>query len=318
MLITLAPVLNPHWMGQSVFAERYLYLPSVGFCWVVAAGLVHLYRNFNRLPGPVPRTVMYAAAGVLAALCAIRIVSRNLDWRNEVVFYTRTLADAPDLPPVNELRLSLEAAYAKQGDLSTAEVELRFMLASEPDNIRVLSDLGAVLMGQRRLVEARDLLLRAIKIDPSYSNARANVGEVYLRMNRLEQAETEFRAATQLEPTYAVSYAYANLGEIHAHKGDRAQAEKAYKNALSINASNRDAHCRLGALYADTGRNVEATREFKTVLESDPGNAAALAGLRRVLIYLPQTRFPCIVDSWIRPLALFSKPFSTFPTQTAL
>jgi len=33
---TLAPVFNLAGLGQNVFAERYLYLPSVGFCWIVA------------------------------------------------------------------------------------------------------------------------------------------------------------------------------------------------------------------------------------------------------------------------------------------
>src|SRR6266567_7337417 len=32
--LPLGPVLNPKWMPASVFAERYLYLPSIGFCWL--------------------------------------------------------------------------------------------------------------------------------------------------------------------------------------------------------------------------------------------------------------------------------------------
>jgi hypothetical protein len=35
LLVTLAPVVNVHWMTSNAFAERYLYLTSVGFCWMV-------------------------------------------------------------------------------------------------------------------------------------------------------------------------------------------------------------------------------------------------------------------------------------------
>ncbi|HYA97404.1 MAG TPA: hypothetical protein VEH49_04860, partial [Methylomirabilota bacterium] len=40
MLLTLAPVLNARWMAASVLAERYLYLPSVAFSWLAAAGIL--------------------------------------------------------------------------------------------------------------------------------------------------------------------------------------------------------------------------------------------------------------------------------------
>ena len=42
MLVTLAPVLNARWMPIFAFAERYLYLPSVGFCWLLGWGFLRL------------------------------------------------------------------------------------------------------------------------------------------------------------------------------------------------------------------------------------------------------------------------------------
>src|SRR6202011_5344114 len=36
LFLPLGPVLNARWMSSSVFAERYLYMPSVGFCWILA------------------------------------------------------------------------------------------------------------------------------------------------------------------------------------------------------------------------------------------------------------------------------------------
>ena len=282
LCVTLVPVLNPRWLGESVFAERYLYLPSVGFCWLIGAGLERVFRRLEQEKwGRVAHVLLYVSLAMLIVLCTVRIVSRNRDWKNNVVYYTRTLADVPGLPLVNELRLNLEGAYASVGDLGGAERELRLMLASEPSNVRVMSDLGAVLMRQARPDDAKLLFLRVIGINPSYSNAHANLGDIYMRAGMLDEAEGELRTATQLKPLYAAAYAYVDLGQIYARKGNRREAERAYKSALSINPVNGDAHLRLGLLYAESGR-AEAINEFKAVLGGDPKNAAALDALRRL------------------------------------
>src|SRR5713226_270732 len=109
------------------------------------------------------------------------------------------------------------------------------MIASEPENVAVLSDLGGVLMRETRPDEAKQLFVRVIAIDPSYSNAHANLGDIYLRAGILEQAEGELLIATQLKPAYAAAYAYSDLGQLYARKGNRAEAERAYQAALSIN-----------------------------------------------------------------------------------
>ena len=42
---TLAPILNAHWVGENVFTERYLYLPSVGAAWLVGLGASKLWSR---------------------------------------------------------------------------------------------------------------------------------------------------------------------------------------------------------------------------------------------------------------------------------
>src|SRR5208282_4210510 len=47
--LNLAPVLNSRWLGPNVFTERYLYLPSVGLCWVAAWAILEVW-TCHRLP----------------------------------------------------------------------------------------------------------------------------------------------------------------------------------------------------------------------------------------------------------------------------
>ena len=59
--LLLGPVLNARWMPASVFGERYLYLPSLGFCWLVAWAAVQLWSG--SVPA-IPRVHDARCAGV--------------------------------------------------------------------------------------------------------------------------------------------------------------------------------------------------------------------------------------------------------------
>jgi protein O-mannosyl-transferase len=96
LLTTLTPVLNINW---AMFAERYLCLPSIGFCWLLAWALCRLGAVMTKRS----RGGQRAAAGALcmiAVFCAGRIVTRNRDWHDNLTFFTRTLAASPDAWPI--------------------------------------------------------------------------------------------------------------------------------------------------------------------------------------------------------------------------
>jgi tetratricopeptide (TPR) repeat protein len=75
-----------------IFAERLLYLPSVGFCLLVALGVQALAA---RLPG---RRAPALCAGLLAALLALhaaRAGVRSADWRDSETLWLHDLSVAP-------------------------------------------------------------------------------------------------------------------------------------------------------------------------------------------------------------------------------
>ncbi len=63
--LPLGPVLNARWMPAGVFGERYLYLPSIGFCWLLAWVAVQIWSGNVRA---LPRIVAQAAPALLGLL----------------------------------------------------------------------------------------------------------------------------------------------------------------------------------------------------------------------------------------------------------
>ena len=309
LVITLAPVLNARWMGANVFAERYLYLPSVGFCWLAACGAMALWRHVSRR-NLVWRRALLAAACLATILSAVRIFSRNLDWRNDVTLLERTLADSTG---DYRLRNGLAVAYWMRGDKEAAEREWRKVLAQAPNNVSTLNYLGRVYASQRRYAQALPFFQRATQLEPEYAAAHLNLGAAYAEMGMWQEAEAQLRTAVALdslnfqarnilgklyfdsgdlraaeeqftrsaecEPNVA---AYVHLGYIYTRRGDYGCAEKVLRAALALNPAESQAHLKLGLIYAATERGSQAEEELRRALEADPRNPEALSALQQL------------------------------------
>jgi tetratricopeptide (TPR) repeat protein len=303
---TLAPVLNAHMLAGNVFAERYLYLPSVGIAWLVGLGASKLWRLAG--PHPAQRWALALACVLVGGLYAARIVIRDRDFNNDVVLYTQTLQVSPDADGILN---DLASAYWFRGELDNAESLWKRVLGVNPENFEALSNLGVLALRKKQYPQATELFQRAIKIRPDQPNPHLNLGETYLRMglrdqaepplrmavslaplnprghNKLgqllfeegrdDEAEEQFRASLGVEPT-ALAYDY--LGAIHTRQGAPGEAEQDFRAALSLDGSNSDAHCGLGHLDKAAGRKPEALREYQACLVKDPANPEALAAVR--------------------------------------
>ena len=309
MYATLAPVLNARWMPASVFAERYLYLPSVGFCWLVAwAGVGVWDRAGERRRGW--RIALAGVLGVVALAGGLRIGVRNLDWRNDYVLYARTLEVHPD---AHLMRLNLGYVYWRRGDLAAAEREWKKVLQHVPTNVVILNNLGQLQIRQGEYQEAITLLDRAIKLRPDYAMARINLGRAYEglgeagkaleayaravqlsplnplarnhlggfyeRVGRLEEAEAQYRKSLEARATAEAAH---NLGEMLFKQEKREEAEDALKRAVELNPYDEQALFMLASIYLDSGRKAEAVHAFQAVLETDPANPRARAELERL------------------------------------
>lgn len=309
MLVTLLPVLNPRWLAANVFAERYLYLPSVGFCWLVAWGWVYLWDSAIT-QRPVWRKALLAALSVVAVLCVLRVVTRNRDWHDDVTLYAKTLAVSPT---AYHIRNNLGTVYWKQGRAEAAEREWQEALRLAPRSAIIMNNLGLALAGQKRYPEAVEYLQRAMRLKPNYTDPHLNLGTAYAEMGRLADAELQFRAAVALAPLNAEARyrlgklyleagrrgeaeeqfqraveiepnqkAYAGLGDLYWGRGEGSRAERVFRAAAVLDPYDSHVRFSLGCIYARSGRTAEAIREYEAGLGTDPANAEARAALEKL------------------------------------
>jgi protein O-mannosyl-transferase len=108
--VALLPFLLFRALGDNLVAERYLYLPSVGFAMLVAAGLASLGRSW----GEKPRRRLAALAGLaLVLMWSGMSLARATVWQDDIRFYRHSLQSEPDAYHFWNL---LAVAYDQAGD----------------------------------------------------------------------------------------------------------------------------------------------------------------------------------------------------------
>lgn len=273
LLVTLLPVLNAQWVGLNVFAERYLYLPSVGLCWVAAWSVERLWIIASRNRPFFTKSLATVLAS-LAILCMVRIVTRNRDWRDDLVLCSRTLAASPDAYP---MLMNLGTVYAKEGHFDAAETAWLEVLKKSPGNIPTLNNLGNLHLMQGHIWEAIDSYRQAVQASPKNGRSHLNLGYAYSLVGLAESAELQFRAGVALSP--GDPQGYAGLGVVYCLEKDPRRAELNFREALSLSPSDSRIHLLLARCYAGTGLAREAAAEYRAVVAIDPGNGTAVEGL---------------------------------------
>lgn len=305
LMVTLVPVLNAHWMASNVFAERYLYLSSAGFCWALAGAFSWLWHSTTR--NATWRRALLAGSLALVAFATLRIAVRNRDWRDDVTLYTRTLQQSARAYPILN---NLGTVYWQDGRIDNAEAVWRQALAVNPGSAIVLNNLGLVAGRRQQYASAADLFKRASELKPEFFDPHLNLGsaeralgfgdaaeaefrraialsplndrahqelgELLLDEGRLIEAAGEFRASVRATPTI---WAYDDLGEAGLRLKNAAAAEQAWRAALGLDRFDSRARFNLGALYSAQGRRREALDEYRAGLLTDPHNAGALAAI---------------------------------------
>jgi protein O-mannosyl-transferase len=301
--------LNVRWLAKAAFAERYLFLPSLGFAWAFAFYGVRLWRQ-NSSSRSVLRPLLAAAACILAILSFVRIYTRNRDWHDDLTLYERTLQQEPTAVYI---RVDLGGVYWAMGQRQRAVEEWQLAHQTDPKFYLPLIDLGVAATAtgdfasanscfqqaaelspaasssyvawadlkekQGDLRDAEVKLLHAIKLAPYDTEAHSALARLYLKQGRLNDAAEQLLISARLIPN---SITWDELGDLYLRLGEVDQAESAYLSSLDANPYDTESQVGLGQVYEKRGETNKALREYQKGLKNNPNNPIALAGLARL------------------------------------
>lgn len=197
--------------------DRHMYLPSVGFCLLLALVLARLQ----------PRARWFAGVGLVAVLTAA-LALQLPRFDNELSLYAHAMRRAPfNL----ELRLVHAYALTMHGQDERAVAEYEAITRFAPHSEDAHFNLGMDYEQLGRLPAARAALFRAVVLARPGSNLRTEalfrLGSVELRLGDLDSAERHLREAIALDPN-GWNF-HATLAEVLRQKGSSAEAAEELK-----------------------------------------------------------------------------------------
>jgi tetratricopeptide (TPR) repeat protein len=184
--------LVPH--GSAPFAERFLYIPSAGFC--LAAGSVVVAA---RAPGRVRRAAI-SVLGVVALVFVVASASRAAVWKDEVSLFESLVRSAPNNAALWD---DLGQAYEVAGRIDDAVGAYREALRRNPKRAGAWNSLGVVWGRQGRLGDAVHALREAIRLDPKMPHSRFNLALLCVSLGDRACAEEQRLALEKLAPEAA-------------------------------------------------------------------------------------------------------------------
>jgi tetratricopeptide (TPR) repeat protein len=277
-IVTLLPVIGLMQVGQQAMADRYTYIPSIGFFLIVGLALNELAQ---RLPAgltlaPILGCISLAACGTVTA--------RQLSyWHDSIALFRHAIDVTSDnYAAYNNLGTALEA----KGQYDEAIEWFQRALRVRPNSSEAKNNLGSTLSEQGRLAEAEVPLAGAIKFSPGYAQAHYNLGIVYQRQGRAGAAADEFRRALAIKDD--LPNAHNNLGCLLMAQGDLKTAEAHFRRVLELRPDDPLALNNLGTTLTDEGRPTEAIEPLMAALTLDPGYADARYNLGNAFLALKQ------------------------------
>ena len=138
----------------------------------------------------------------------------------------------------------------EQGKYRTAEKQYQTVLAQDPKNLDVLSNLGVVYFRTGKIRSAESMLKQALSIAPNDDFVLTTLGIIHYRQSRFDEALKELRKAIEINPNSATAHNY--LGITASQKGRQQEAEKEMLQAIAKDPNYADAHFNLAVILITT------------------------------------------------------------------
>jgi tetratricopeptide (TPR) repeat protein len=249
----LVPVIGLVQVGGQAWADRYVYLPSIGFFIIVAWAGAEWAARFPAVKLLVP---------AIGAALAVATVFQLQYWTNTETLYSRAM----EVTSENYVAMTLVgSAEEDKGNLDRAIQLYRQALATKAAYPEAHYFLACALEAKGQKSEAMEEYQAALKLEPEFEPADVNIGLLLAGQKKFDKAEAHYQAALAANPESAA--AENDWGVALASQGRWAESIAHYQAAIRLNPALGEAHRALAGAEYQYGLELEKTGRIADALE---------------------------------------------------
>ncbi len=291
--VTISLVSNILFLIESTMAERFLYLPSLGFIIAVAYYLLRFFNllepeKINGLTGYFKLKPLFTAfLGCIFILYSFKTISRNRDWKNNLTLLSKDVVTCPESARIRyaygsalliEQALKEENKQVKNGILLKSVAQLQKGVEILPSYAEAWNHLGVAY----KELENYPAAVNAFDKARSYKEFKEaefyiSAGLAYGNAKLYDKAIADFTKAISIDPTNAE--AYNNKGLYLFEKGAADSSLYYFEKAITLKKDFYQAYYNKGNTIAGKGDYTAAIALYEEALKHKPGYVDALLNM---------------------------------------
>lgn len=168
--------------------------------------------------------------------------------------------------------LTLSDCYLVKNQSNLTREMLLKAIKVDSSNTDALLKLAELHLYVRLYQDALNYVNKALMVNENLAKAYFIKGITYLEIGDTLKAVSSFKTTVEQDQEYY--HAYIQLGLLYALKGDPIAIDY-YNNALNLNPKSEEAHYNLGQFYLNKNDFNKAIEQFTTVININPKNKDA-------------------------------------------
>jgi len=271
---TFALVSNILFPIGTAMSERFVFIPSLGFCLIVA-------YYINKLANPPSRkqktdniqfdsviknkTSLFIIIAILGTY-SIMSIKRNMDWKDNTTLFAADIKTSPGSVNLNKgygyaLVDSATVIKDKQHQLDSfnmAKPYLKKIIELYPKYAEIYTKLGFIYYMTNNFDSATYYYRTGLNYAPDSYILNYNLGK---SLNKLKRYDEAIKYLNDAVKSGADDGPYFNLALAYTNKGDPDQGLKYFAKVIELNPKRGDAFYYSGLIYKAKGDTVKA-KEF--------------------------------------------------------